>query len=186
VCATANDLHPPPCVRLRCLEAVKQLDAHPEVWNLHRERTEMYGTPHNGVSDVWVRYRPWEQYTGDWPAFHAEHESAWYPCIAAIPAVWSLARKVKRHVGAKTLGGVLVTKIPPGGRVEPHVDGGWHASHYDKYAVQLKGNASRRSASRIRSYGPSRATSTPSTTRKLHWVTNDSDSERMTLIICLR
>src|SRR5690348_8235569 len=91
-------------------EAVKQLDAHPEVWNLHRQRTDMYGTPHNGVSDVWVRYRPWEQYTGDWPAFHAEHESAWYPCISKLPAVWSLTRKVKRFVGAKTLGGVLVTK----------------------------------------------------------------------------
>jgi len=167
-------------------EAVKQLDAHPEVWNLHRERTEMYGTPHNGVSDVWVRYRDWAEYTGDWPAFHEEHASVWYPCVAVLPAVWSLVRKVKRHVGAKTLGGVLVTKIPPGGRVEPHVDGGWHASHYDKFAVQLKGNQDQAFCfedSELRAEPGDLYTFDNS---KLHWVVNDSDSERMTLIICLR
>jgi quercetin dioxygenase-like cupin family protein len=167
-------------------EAVKQLDAHPEVWNLHRQRTEMYGTPHNGVSDVWVRYRDWAEYTGDWQAFHEEHTSVWYPCVAVLPAVWSLARKVKRHVGAKTLGGVLVTKIPPGGRVEPHVDGGWHASHYEKFAVQLKGNDRQAFCfedSELRAEPGDLYTFDNS---KLHWVVNDSDSERMTLIVCVR
>jgi quercetin dioxygenase-like cupin family protein len=105
---------------------------------------------------------------------------------AAIPAVWSLARKVKRHVGAKTLGGVLVTKIPPGGRVEPHVDGGWHASHYDKYAVQLKGNAQQAFCFEDSELRPEPGDLYTFDNSKLHWVTNDSDSERMTLIICLR
>lgn len=167
-------------------EAVKQLDAHPEVWNRHRQRTEMYGTPHNGVSDVWVRYRPWEQYTGDWPAFHAEHESAWYPCLSLIPAVWSLARKVKRHVGADKLGGVLVTKIPPGGRVEPHVDGGWHASYYRKLGLQLKGNAQQVFWFEDSELRPEPGDLYEFDNSKLHAVYNDSDSERMTCIICLR
>jgi hypothetical protein len=167
-------------------EAVKQLDAHPDVWNLHRERTEMYGTPHNGVSDVWVRYRDWSEYTGDWPAFHAEHVSQWYPCVSVLPAVWSLARKVKRHVGAKTLGGVLVTKIPPGGRIEPHVDGGWHAAHYAKYAVQLKGNSQQAFCFEDSELRPEPGDLYTFDNSKLHWVVNDSDSERMTLIICLK
>ncbi len=167
-------------------EAVKQVDAHPEVWNTHRMRTEQYGTPHNGVSDIWVRYRNWADYTGDWAAFHDEHESEWYPVVTTFPAVWSLTRKLKRFVGGKRLGGVLITKIPPGGRVEPHIDGGWHARHYDKYAVQLKGNQDQAFCfedSELRAEPGECYTFDNS---KLHWVTNDSDSDRMTLIVCVR
>ena len=165
---------------------LKQLGEHPEVWNTHRERTEQYGTPHNGVSDIWVRYNAWENYTGDWPAFHDEHESVWYPVIAKIPAAWSLARKVKRKVGANTLGGVLITKIPPGGRVEPHVDGGWHARHYEKYAVQVMGNQDQAFCfedAELRAEPGELYTFDNSRT---HWVINDSDSDRITMIVCLK
>lgn len=167
-------------------EALKQIEAHPEVWNTHRQRTEMYGTPHNGVSDIWIRYRPWEQYAGDWAAFHDEHVSEWYPVIHKLPAVWSLVRKVKRHVGAETLGGVLITKVPPGGRVEPHIDGGWHASHYDKYAVQLQGNQDQRFWFEDCELRPEPGDLYTFDNSKLHAVYNDSDSDRMTLIICLK
>lgn len=165
---------------------LEQIAAHPDLWNRHRQRIEMYGTPHGGVSDIWVRYNDWANYTGDWPAFHEEHESVWYPCITQIPAAWSLCRKVQRFIGAKTLGGVLITKVPPGGRVEPHVDGGWHAAHYDKYAVQLMGNAQQGfhfEDSELRAEPGDLYTFDNS---RLHWVTNDSDSDRMTLILCLK
>lgn len=167
-------------------QAVEQIQAHPEVWNTHRERTEAYGTPHNGVSDIWVRYNDWSAYTGDWHAFHEEHESVWYPVIATLPAVWSLCRKVKRHVGADTLGGVLITKVPPGGRVEPHIDGGWHARHYDKYAVQLQGNQQQAFCFEDAELRAEPGDLYTFDNSRLHWVTNDSDSDRMTLIICLK
>lgn len=165
---------------------VEQLQAHPEVWNTHRERTEQYGTPHNGVSDIWVRYNAWDHYTGDWAAFHEPHESVWYPVVADIPAAWSLARKVKRLAGAETLGGVLITKIPPGGRVEPHVDGGWHAAHYRKLAVQVKGNQDQAFCfedAQLRAE-PGEVYEFDNSQR--HWVVNDSDTDRITLIVCVR
>lgn len=167
-------------------QAVEQIQAHPDIWNTHRERTEAYGTPHKGVSDIWVRYRDWSEYTGDWAGFHDEHESVWYPVIVKIPAVWSLCRKVVRHVGGKTLGGVLITRIPPGGEVAPHVDGGWHASFYDKYAVQLQGNEDQAFCfedSELRSEPGDLYTFDNS---MLHWVTNDSSSDRMTMVICIK
>ncbi len=167
-------------------EAEKQIDAHPEVWNTHRMRTEQYGTPHNGVSDIWCRYNRWENYTGDWAAFHDEHESEWYDVITKIPAVWSLTRKLKRFVGGKQLGGVLITRIPPGGRVEPHIDSGWHARYYDKYAIQLKGNQDQAFCfedSELRAEAGQCYTFDNS---KTHWVKNESDTDRMTLIVCVR
>lgn len=165
---------------------VEQIAAAPHVWNRHRMRTKAYGTPHNGVSDIWVRYNGWANWTGDVAAFNGPHESSWYPVVSDLPAAWSLARKVRRFVGGQTLGGVLITKIPPGGRVEPHVDHGWHARHYAKYALQLLGNdrqafcfedaALRSGPGDLYTFDNSRT----------HWVTNDSDEDRMTMIVCVR
>jgi hypothetical protein len=166
-------------------QAVKQIQEHPEVWNTHRARTESYGTPHNGVSDIWVRYNDWTNYTGDWDAYNDPHESVWFPVIHTLPAVWSLVRKVKRYVGGE-LGGVLITKVPPGGQVAPHVDGGWHAGHYTKYAVQLQGNQDQEFWFEDSQLRPEPGDLYTFDNSKLHAVYNRSDSDRMTLIICIR
>lgn len=164
---------------------VEQLDAC-TAWNRHRERTEMYGTPHNGVSDIWVRYNAWDNYKGDWRAFHDEHESVWYPVVSDIPAAWSLARKVKRLVGADTLGGVLITKVPPGGEVAPHVDGGWHAKHYRKIAVQVKGNQKQAFCFEDAELRAEPGDVYEFDNSRLHWVVNESPSDRITMIVCVR
>ena len=166
--------------------AVAQIDAHPEIWNTHRMRTELYGTPHNGVSDIWVRYNAWENFTGDIAAFNAEHVSQWYPVIKVIPAVAVLVHDVFDQVGGKELGGVLITRIPPGGEVKPHVDSGWHAGYYEKFAVQLKGNAQQAFCFEDARLSPEPGDLYQFDNSKLHWVKNDSSEDRMTLIICIR
>jgi uncharacterized cupin superfamily protein len=165
---------------------VEQLDRHPEAWNTHRMRTEAYGTPHNGIDDIWVRYNAWENFHGDPQAFNAEHVSSWYPVIADIPAAWSLARRVMRRVGGKKLGGVLITRIPPGGEVKPHIDHGWHAGHYEKFAVQVKGNKDQAFCFDDAELRPEPGDLYTFDNSFRHWVKNDSDSERITLIICIR
>lgn len=141
---------------------------------------------HTGMSDIWVRYNSWKNYHGDITAFNGEHISVWYPEAHIIPAVFDLVWKVFKHVGGEKLGGVLITKIPPGGRVEPHIDSGWHASYYEKFAVQLLGND--KQAFHFEGYSLSAKPGELYTfdNSKTHWVTNDSDSDRMTLIICIR
>lgn len=165
---------------------VQQIEAHPEIWNTHRMRTEQYQTPHNAVSDIWVRYNAWDKFTGDIAAFNGPHESVWYPVVDTIPAVRGLVQDVYNSVNGSELGGVLITRIPPGGEVKPHVDGGWHAGYYDKYAVQLKGNAQQAFCFEDSRLSPEPGDLYTFDNSKLHWVTNDSDSDRMTLIICIR
>lgn len=171
-------------------EAQKQLDANPEAWDAHRGRTDRYGTPHSGISDIWVRYNPLRNLTDDWAAFHAEHESEWYPIVAKLPAVWSLARKVKRLAGAKTLGGVLITRIPPGGEVKAHVDSGWHAEHYRKFGVQIRGDAKQvfwfRDGDKYEELRPIDGDVYEFDNSVTHGVKNDSDRERITLIVCCK
>jgi hypothetical protein len=163
-----------------------QLAAHPEAWSRHTMRTDAYRTPHKAVDDIWVRYNAWENFAGDVQAFNAEHESSWYPVIADLPAAWSLARKVLRDVGGGRLGGVLITRIPPGGRVNPHVDTGWHAGYYEKFAVQIASNESQAFCFEDAELRPLPGDLYTFDNSRLHWVTNDSDTPRITLIVCVR
>lgn len=166
---------------------IRQLEANPQLWNEYKLRTDRYNTPHTAVSDIWVRFNAWENYSGDAFAFTMEpHASEWYPCIAKIPAAWSLARKVMRLVGGKELGGVLITRIPPHGEVKPHIDSGWHASVHSKFIVQIKGNQHqgfvvdghelRANPGDVYAFDNSLS----------HHVFNDSDEERISLIICVK
>ena len=163
-----------------------QLAAHPEAWNRHTMRTDAYQTPHKAVDDIWVRYNDWANFHGDPQAFNAEHESSWYPVIAVLPEAWSLARRVMRDVGGARLGGVLITRIPPGGEVAPHIDTGWHAGYYEKFAVQIASNERQAFCFEDSELRPLPGDLYTFDNSRLHWVTNDSDESRITLIICIR
>lgn len=166
--------------------AMAQLEANPELWNQHRDRLDRYGSPHSDVSDIWVRYNAWANRERDPVAFfQAPHVSVWYDCIVHLPAVWSLVRRVKRLMNAEQLGGVLITRIPPGGEVKPHIDTGWHAHHYRKVAIQLKGNAQQAFCFEGCELRPEAGDAYEFDNGVLHWVTNASQEERITLIACL-
>lgn len=166
---------------------IRQLDAAPELWNEHTLRTDRYHSPHSDVSDIWVRFNAWENFDGDPVKFTSTpHTSVWYPGVAKIPAAWSLARKVIRFVGGHKLGGVLITRIPPHGEVKPHIDSGWHASNYEKFAVQIKGNRDQVFYFEDAELRPEPGDLYAFDNSRLHGVRNESNDERITLIICLR
>jgi len=168
-------------------EAVKELESHPELWNQHTLRTDRYQGPHGSVSDIWVRYNDWSNFKNDAHSFtQLPHESVWYPCVEVIPAVKELVFKVFRHVVGEELGGVLITRIPPHGEVLPHIDTGWHAEYYSKFAIQLKGNKDQAFCFETDELRPMPGDLYTFDNSKLHWVKNDSDEERITLIICIR
>lgn len=167
--------------------AVSEELEQPGIWNLHRDRIERYGSPHSDVSDIWVRFNPIENIGGDPAAFfNGPHESVWYPIANKLPALRDLVYQLFADVQGSQLGGVLVTKIPPGGEVKPHTDGGWHAGYYSKFAIQIKGNHNQAFCfedAELRAI-PGEAYTFDNSL--IHWVKNDSDSERVTLIVCIR
>lgn len=166
--------------------AIVELAAHPELWNQHTQRTEAYGTPHRVIDDIWVRYNDFANYAGH-PSFFTEpHESVWYPCIEAIPSVKALCLDLMAAVQGERLGGVLITRIPPGGEVSPHVDHGWHARYYDKFAIQLAGNAEQVFWFEDAQLSPLPGECYTFDNSHEHAVYNPSTSARMTLICCIR
>lgn len=162
---------------------VDAIAANPHLWNEHKARTAIY--QHSQVSDIWVRYNDFANFDGDLAKFNEPHESVWYPS-ADLLLVKPLIFDLMHFVRGERLGGVLITKIPPRGEVKPHVDGGWHAGYYDKFAVQLASNDRQAFC-----FEDARLVTNPGDlytfhNDRLHWVTNDSDEDRMTLIVCIR
>lgn len=164
---------------------VQAITRQPWLWDKHTQRTEAYGGPHKNISDIWVRYAPIEMLKE--PAdFAKEHDSVWYDAGYALPQVKPIAMALMAAVEGERLGGILITKIPPGGCVKPHVDDGWHADYYDKYAVQLQGNCDQAFC-----FENEQLSALPGdvywfNNKNSHWVVNNSTEDRMTMIICIR
>lgn len=139
------------------------------------------------MSDIWCRFNDWRNFTGDLAAFNGPHRSVWYRAADEIPQIRLVVGDVLDNLPPCRLGGVLITKIPPGGRVEPHVDRGWHARYYrDKFAVQIAGNEQQAFHFEDMSYSALPGEVYWFDNGRLHWVTNDSDEDRITMIICTR
>lgn len=165
---------------------VKQLEQHPELWNEFDLRTNHPQSPHRELSDIFVRYNAWSNFCGDRQAFNEPHEAVWWPAAEKLSAVRDIVFSLMRHVEGEHLGGVLITKIPAGKQCYPHIDVGWHARHYDKYAVQIA--SAPKQAFHV---GPSQLSAEPGEcyffdNSITHRVVNDSDSDRITLIVCIR
>jgi hypothetical protein len=157
-----------------------QLKASPALWNQHSKRTTDLDSPHRGVSDIWVRYADAKTNA------QGPHESVWYSGSDYIPAVRDIVSYVMGLVKGERLGGVLITRIPPGGEVLPHVDAGWHAGYYQKYAVQIASHNDQAFC-----FADGQHKTKPGDVYWFdnayeHWVINNSPVERITLIICIK
>lgn len=122
-------------------EVMAQLHAHPELWNENGERTQGPTSPHYGVDDIWVRFRDRDDLKE--PAnFNEPHFAKFYPAWNVLTALHPIVFGVMARTKATYLGGILLTRIPPGGSVKPHDDrGGWHAEEMDtKIYVSLQSN----------------------------------------------
>lgn len=164
---------------------VRAIQRQPDLWNEHKERTNIYGGPHTGISDIWLRYRHIDEITSR-ACFAEEHDSVWYPSYSHLPEVNDIVFPLMASVRGERLGGVLITKIPPGVTCMPHVDKGWHAEYYDKYAVQLQSAPRQHFHFQNESFCAKPGDVYWFDNSKEHWVTNESNVDRMTMIVCIR
>ncbi len=162
----------------------QQLQAAP--WNSICHRTSHPQSPHREVSDIWVRYNPISNFHGDMQKFNDEHVAEWYPISDQLPEAVRIADQLMIEMRGKALGAVLITKIPAWKQVYPHVDQGWHAKHFEKFAVQVNGNLNQA----FHFKGEHLLTEDGDLfwfdNSHPHWVTNNSDEDRITLIVCIR
>jgi len=167
---------------------VLALQRQPNLWNRHSTRKDYEESPHKGSSDIWLRYNDIKKYAdGDFSTFGDEHESIFYPEWYALPQVRQIVFGLMARVEGTRLGGVLITKIPPGGKIAPHVDESWHAKYYNtKLYVVLQSNPQclNRVEDDLVAMAPGDVWYFDNT--KEHEVVNDGQDDRMTLIVCIR
>ena len=107
--------------------ALAEVLAAPELWGEHPERTSYADSAHRETQDIWLRFRD-ERTLTDPAEYDRPHWSVWYPAMERLPSLKPLILDVMRRIDGTHLGGCLMTRIPGGKRVYPHIDTGWHAS----------------------------------------------------------
>src|ERR1700748_2278121 len=100
------------------------LKQKPELWDVRTKRKDDPDSPHCAMSDIWVRYNDDTEAkaTGDYSKFNDPHFPVWYPAANDLSQIKPIALGLMAKMGASHLGGILITKIPSGGVIEPHVD----------------------------------------------------------------
>jgi hypothetical protein len=164
-----------------------ELEANPQLWNQHSARKTAPGTPHAQMSDIWVRYAPWPFGPG---ILEDPHVPVWYPAWEKLPSLRPLVFDLMARVQGEMLGGVLITKIPPGCVIDPHADAGWHVEYYEKFYLSLQSEPGAKFGCSHRQVNeelePKPGEVWLFDNRKMHWVDNQSDRDRITCIICIR
>lgn len=167
---------------------LSDLEQNADLWNANTARTSPE-SPHYGVPDIWVRYRAPEELTTP-EAFREPHFAMFYPAWKRLqalePIVFGIMKRARpRAVG---LGGILITKIPAGGSVKPHHDrGGWHAEFYNtKIYVGIKSNPHCVNYCEGEQIVINEGDAVTFDNLLTHSVENRGDTDRITLIICLR
>jgi len=168
------------------------LAAHPELWDQHSIRKTAPGTPHAAMSDIWVRYNDVSPFkaSGDFSRFNDAHVPIWYDAWTKCPDVKAALRPIlfglMEYVEGEMLGGVLITRIPNGCGIDPHVDRGWHVEYYDKFYVSIESAPGAEFWCGDEFISPAPGDVYRFDNRLEHWVTNRSGQDRMTLIVCIR
>lgn len=156
------------------------LQCNPHLWNENTARTAGPASPHHGLDDIWARF-------GD-PARAndgAAHDSVWYPASELL-GIQQMCHDLMHMVRGVELGGVLITRIPPGARVLPHIDPGWHARRYDKFAVQITSAPGQTFSFEGESLETRPGDVFWFDNQHLHWVDNPTQYDRITMIVCIR
>ena len=166
----------------------RELAGNDELFGQYPMRGEFPGSPHEEMKDIWIRYNDVKPFlkSGDWSTFADEHDSIWYPSANKIPSAKRIALKIMAEEEGERLGGILITKLPPYGKIKKHTDSGWHASYYDKYYVAVdspKGSIFGFDQGEISAQNGDIFwfdNSHP------HWVENNTAYDRISMIVCIR
>lgn len=173
---------------LEVLELQQELLNNLDEFDKYDFRRTFPNSPHAEMNDIWVRYNDINPFLakGSLEGFEAEHDSIWYPVIEKLPAVKKVVFDLMSKVEGERLGGVLITKLPPGGHIARHTDAGWHAQYYDKFFVPILNEEGAIFGFDDGDIHPKLGEAWWFDNSNPHWVTNNSNCDRIAMIVCIR
>ncbi|MDB5243737.1 MAG: aspartyl beta-hydroxylase, partial [Spirosoma sp.] len=115
------------------------------------------------------------------------HYPVFWPAWYSLPSLHPIVRNLAPAIGATALGGILITRIPPGGEVKPHIDGGWHATFFNfKAYICLRGNPLCLNWCEDEPFNARAGDVFEFSNLKTHSVVNAGKTDRITAIVCFR
>lgn len=106
----------------------------PDLWNAFPIRTTHPGSAHADASDILCFFNRLD----DPSAILDDLQAQPYPAWDRLPQLRSLVFDTLRFVEGVQLGRVVITRLPPGGRITPHQDMGAAAAFYERYQIALQ------------------------------------------------
>lgn len=165
----------------------QQIAENPQLWNQNTERKIGENSPHAEMSDIWVRFRPKSELTSI-ESYAEAHIPAWYESREVLIEVERISLDLMAYFRAVQLGGVLITKIPPGGSIKPHDDKGrWHPEFFNtKIYIPLQSNELCLNFCEEDTVNMMPGEVWEFDNLKTHSVVNNGETDRITLIISMR
>lgn len=114
------------------IPALRELALQPDLWDQNTLRTKHHNTAHGQVNDIWLWFN---DASGDVIDAIQTHP---FPAWKRLPSLRQMVLDLIRRVDGVQLGRVIVTRLPPGGIITPHIDGGAPATFYTRYQIALQ------------------------------------------------
>jgi hypothetical protein len=102
------------------LPLMMALRTRPQLWNAHPFRTRRPCSAMTECDDVLLRYTAPEHLDDN----DNDTEPVAYPAWTELPQVRPLVFDLMRRMEAVSLGRVIISRLPPGGRIAAHADTG--------------------------------------------------------------
>lgn len=117
------------------IPVLRELATQPDLWDQNTLRTSHPDTAHADVSDIWLWFN---EVPEDANVVVNDIQTIEYPAWARLPSLRRLVLDLIHRVNGVQLGRCIVTKLPPGGIITPHVDQGAPAEFYTRYQIALQ------------------------------------------------
>lgn len=173
-------------------------------FNKHGQRKTAPGTPFAEGDDILIRYSPPKD-AGMNNGYFGSEETVWYPAANDFPEVLPLIGAVVGMTAAYEVGRVIISRLKPGAKIDPHIDDvGKYVSQGDRarYHVVLQGRPGSmfycgdlpdpEGETEEARKGSVEAVNMRCgevywfNAHRAHWVINDSDQDRLHLLIDVR
>lgn len=114
---------------------LREIATQPMLWDANPLRTMHPGTAHSDVSDIWLWFN---EIPEDPAAVVNDIQTIPYPAWTRLPSLRRIVLDLMHRVEGVQLGRCIVTKLPPGGQIAPHVDQGAPAEFYFRYQITIQ------------------------------------------------
>jgi hypothetical protein len=108
------------------------LAINPGLWDENTLRTAHAETAHAAVSDIWLMFNDPDGVVVN------DIQVKPYPAWDVLKPLRALILELMHRVNGVQLGRCIVTRLPPGKTITPHVDGGAPATFYTRYQIALQ------------------------------------------------